>query len=304
MIKRLATLAVLFLVASLFLPGCTSKRKQLGSEGNPIKIFFVPSVDANLITQNAKVFEEHLQKTTGLHFRASIPASYVAVVEAFGTSRADVAILNTFGYILAHERYGAQALLSGIRFGQPTYRSQIIARSDGPIKKIEDIKGKKFAFVDPASASGYLLPAKLLKDKGIKPAQTVFAQKHDNVVSMVYQKQVDAGATYYSPPAEGKIQDARRLVKTQYPDVEQKIKIVALTEDIPNDPVVFRKDLPEEFKKKIVDSLLSWIKTDEGKKAFNELYSMTDLRRASDHDYDKVRAMLKELGTSVHSLVK
>lgn len=114
-----------------------------------------------------------------------------------------------------------------------------------PIKSIEDLT-KKAAYVDPASTSGYILPLKLLKDKKIETKETVFALKHDNVISMVYQGQVDAGAAFFSPShknekGEEEIEDARRLVKTQYPDVEKKISIIGMSDSIPNDPFVFRK---------------------------------------------------------------
>lgn len=283
---------------------CTSKRDQpLGSAENPVKFFFVPSVDATLLDSGAKVVKAYLEKETPYKYKFAIPQSYVAVVEAFGTDRADVASLNTFGYILANEKYGVQALLRVIRYGSDTYKSQIIARADGPIKKLEDINGKKFAYVDSASTSGYLLPAKYLMDKGIKPGSTVFAKKHDNVITMIYQGQVDAGATFYTPPEKGVIQDARRLVKTQFPDVEQKIKIIELTSDIPNDPIVFRKDLPEEMKKNIQQALMKFIKTPEGNKAFHDLYGVTDFKESTDKDYDSVRDILKSLGHSASELI-
>jgi phosphonate transport system substrate-binding protein len=226
------------------------------------------------------------------------------VVEAIGSNRADVASINTFGYILAHEKYGAQARLTVIRHGSATYQAQIIAKEGGGVSKLSDISGKKMAFVDPASTSGFLLPKKLFADKGVKPSQEVFAMKHDAVVSMVYQGQVDAGATFYSPSSEGEIQDARRLVKTQYPDVEKKIKIIELTEPIPNDPIVFRKDLPEEMKTKLIDAFEKYVSTPEGKETFNKVYGVTELKRSTDADYDNVRAMLKSLGKSAEELVK
>lgn len=283
---------------------CTSKRDQpLGSAENPVKFFFVPSVDATLLESGAKVVKDYLEKETPYKYKFAIPQSYVAVVEAFGTDRADVASLNTFGYILANEKYGVQALLRVIRYGSDTYKSQIIARADGPIKKLEDINGKRFAYVDSSSTSGYLLPAKFLMDKGIKPGSTVFAKKHDNVITMVYQGQVDAGATFYTPPEKGVIQDARRLVKTQFPDVEKEIKIVALTSEIPNDPIVFRKGLPEEMKKNIQQALIKFIKTPEGNKAFHDLYGVTDFKVSTDKDYDSVRDILKSLGQNASELM-
>ena len=299
-------LVVVFaVVLSLLLNlGCTRKDSPLGTEDNPIKFFFVPSVDAALLESGAKVVKAYLEKETPYKYKFAIPQSYVAVVESFGTDRADVASLNTFGYILANERYGTQALLKVIRYGSDTYKSQIIARADSDIKKLEDINGKRFAYVDSSSTSGYLLPAKFLKDRNVKPGTTVFAKKHDNVVTMVYQGQVDAGATFYTPPEDGKIQDARRLVKTQFPDVESKVKIVELTTEIPNDPFVFRKDLPVEMKTQIQEALIRFVKTEEGKKAFHELYGITDLTKTTDADYDSVRKILKELGHSATELVK
>lgn len=289
---------------TILLGACTGSRGPLGTKKNPIKMFFVPSVDAQMLGDRAKTVEKYLEEKTGYEIDSAVPQSYVAVVEAFGTKRADIASLNTFGYILAHERYGAEAKITVIRHGDATYKAQIIAKTDGPIKKLSDIAGKKFAYVDPASTSGYLLPAKLFADKNIKPSETVFAGKHDNVVTMIYQGQVDAGATFYSPPNEGKIQDARRLVKAQYPDVEQKISILELTEAIPNDPIVFRKDMPEEMKTKLADAFISFVATEEGKKAFYDLYGVTELKRIEDKEYDAVRAMLTALGKNAQELMK
>lgn len=299
--KALTVVSAFFIAFSV--AGCF-KRGELGSAGNPVKLFFVPSVDAKVLEDNAQAFKGYLEKQTGYKFEIQVPQSYIAVVEAMGTKRADIAAINTFGYILAHNKYGAEAKLTVIRHGLPTYQSQFIARSDSGIKKISDLAGKKIAFVDPASASGYLLPMKTLRDKKIEPKETVFAMKHDSVVSMIYQKQVDAGATFYSPPSKEGIEDARRLVRTQYPDVEKRIVVVDLSDPIPNDPIIFRKDMPDEMKTKITDAFLSFISTPEGKVAFKEIYAVDELKKASDADYDGVRAMLTTLGQSSEELMK
>lgn len=303
--KALALLLSLALVFS----GCTKKTAELGTAENPVKLHFVPSVDAKVIEDNSKKFKEHLEKTTPYKYEVTIPQSFVAVVEAFGTKRADVAAINTFGYVLAHDKYQAEARLTVLRHGSSTYQSQFIAKADSSIKKLEDLAGKKIAFVDAASTSGYLLPLKTLKDKKIEPKETMFAQKHDNVVSMVYQGQVDAGATFYSPPSKDdkgveQMEDARRLVKTQYPDVEKKVAIISLSEPIPNDPIVFRKEMPEEMKLKIIQSMMAFVGTPEGKDAFKAIYGVTDLKLASDADYESVRLMLKTLGKDASDFMK
>jgi phosphonate transport system substrate-binding protein len=205
---------------------------------------------------------------------------------------------------MANQKYKAQAKITFLRSGKDTYQSQIIARADSKVKSLKDIDGKKFAFVDPASASGYLMPAKLFADNKIKPAQTVFANKHDNVVMMVYQKQVDAGATYYSAPQDGKIEDARQLVLAQYPDIEEKVKIIQLTDPIPNDPIVMRADLDEKMKSTVVDALIKFMDTPEGQKSLKEVFGITGMIRSSDERYDGVREILKTLGKDVAELSK
>lgn len=297
----------LFALTALF--ACTSKKAELGTAENPVKIYFIPAVDAKVIEDNSKILKDYLEKNTPYKYDISIPQSFIAVVEAFGTKRADVSGMNTFGYVLAHDKYGAEARMTVIRDGLPTYQSQFIARADGPIKKLADLQGKKIAFVDPSSTSGYLLPLKTLKERKIEPKETVFAMKHDAVVSMIYQGQVDAGATYYSPPAKNaqgqmEIEDARRLVLTQYPDVEKKIKVIELSESIPNDPIVFRKEMPEEMKQKITDAIFAFVSTPEGKSAFDKIYGATEVKRASDADYEPVRKMLNDLGKTAAELMK
>nr|HPI41455.1 phosphate/phosphite/phosphonate ABC transporter substrate-binding protein [Pseudobdellovibrionaceae bacterium] len=216
------------LVVAFALTGCISDRGELGSEKNPIKFYFTPSQDAKALDDNSKVLKTYLEANTPYKFHMTVPQSYNAVVESFGTKRADVAAINTFGYLTANSKYGVEAKLITVRHGKSTYQSQFLAKANSGIQKIEDLQGKKVAFVDPSSTSGYLLPMKALKEKKIILKDEVYAYKHDAVVSMIYQGQVDAGATFYSPPHEGKMEDARRLVLTQYPDVEEKIKIIHL----------------------------------------------------------------------------
>ena len=284
--------------------GCTSKKAELGSDRNPVKLAFLSSPDAQVIEDNSKFFKSFLEKTTPYKFAISIPTSYAAVVEALGAEQADIAACNTYGYIMAFEKYQAEARLTVLRHGSSVYQSQFIVREESPIKKLSDIKGQKMAFVDASSASGYLLPLKVLKEKNALPGSIVFAGKHDNVVTMVYNGQVDAGATFFEPADAEGIQDARRLVKTRFPDVEKKVRILDLTESVPNDPIVFRKSMPEEMKNVITEAFLKFVETPDGKEALKKIYGVDGIKRASDADYDRVREMLKTLGQTATDLMK
>jgi phosphonate transport system substrate-binding protein len=294
----------LLLALSLTLVSC-QQDAPLGTKYNPVKLYFTPSVDADTIAGSSQGFIRFLEKETGLLFKTGIPSNYIAVVEAFGSMRADIGVMNSFGYIMANDKYGANARLRVIRYGHDYYQGQILVHVDSGIKEIKDLQGKNFAFVDPSSTSGYMFPLKILKDNNVEPGNTTFANKHDNVVTMIYQGQVQAGATYYSAPDEhGNIRDARGRVRTQFPDVEEKIKILALTEKIPNDPFVFRKDLPDHVVNKFIAAVKKYISTPEGKQAFKDIYSVDGIIDSTDADYQGLRSMIKAINLDTSKLVK
>jgi len=279
---------------------------SLGSYSNPIRFYFTPSVDAKTISSNAKVLTDYLHEKTGYYFTTAVPASYIAVVEAFGSDKVDIAAINTFSYLMANAKYGAEAKLRVVRQGQTSYCGQIMTRYDSGIDSLSQLDGKTFAFVDPSSTSGYILPRALFDSLGIRLGQTVFAMQHPNVVTMIYQRQVDAGAAYYAPPDQstGQMMDVRARVLRQFPDVEKKIKIIGFTQYIPNDPIVFRKNLSGKMKETVTDALLDFVKTPEGKKAWEDIYDVTGLVPTSDRDYDGLRALLEKQHIDFEKLVK
>ena len=277
---------------------------KLGSKDNPIKIFFTPSVDANTIATNSTSFLKFMEKETGYYFKSGIPSNYVAVVEAFGSNRADVAVMNSFGYLMANAKYGAEAKLKALRHGKDYYAGAIYVSAKSGINSIKDLAGKKFAFTDSSSTSGYLYPLKIFKDENVKLGNTMFAIKHDNVITMIYQGQVDAGAAFYSDGFDGKIKDARERVMTQFPDVESKVKVLKITDKIPNDPFVFRKGMDPVIVDKIIVSLKNYLATEEGKTVFKNIYAIDGVVPATNKDYDSLREVIKSVGVDVGTLVK
>ncbi|MCX8051795.1 MAG: phosphate/phosphite/phosphonate ABC transporter substrate-binding protein [Chlorobi bacterium] len=281
--------------------------EELGSAARPIQIMLTPSVENQKVTTSADSLVAYLHRATGLHFTAAVPSSYIVVVESFGSGGVDMAITNTFSYVLAHEKYGAEAAMMVVRRGGEThYRGQIIAHVESGIRQLADLQGKRFAFVDAASTSGYILPKALLDRNGIRLGETLFAGRHDNVVTMVYQRQVDAGATYYSPPDRqtGEILDARARVAAQFPDVFEKVRIVALTDEIPNDPIVFRRGFPRALRDTIVRALLDFQRTPTGKRILYDAYSIEGLAPATDRDYDTLRQLIRNFGGDLRALLR
>jgi phosphonate transport system substrate-binding protein len=279
-----------------------------GSAEKPLRMAFVPSVDSQKVLASGKPLGDLLEKETGYRFEVSAPTSYAAVVEAVGAGNVDVAWLAPFAYVLARQKFEAQVILSGIRNGSKTYFSQIIAHADSGIGKVEDLKGKRFAFVDSASASGYLYPAALIKEKGGDPAtffsQVIYAGGHDKVVIAVYNKNVDGGATFGNSGEGGPPTDARTRVTSTLPDVMDKVKVVGVTDPIPNDTVSVRKGLPEAVVTRVQNGLLEVAKGAAGKQALKDLYSIENLSVAQDADYDSIRRKAQLLGFNIEDTIK
>lgn len=303
--KFLLFAAILLASASLF--SCSKKEEAPGSEGNPIAFYFTPSVDAQTITESSDDLTAFLEKETGLKFKTGVPTNYITVVEAFGSKRADVAIMNSSGYLLAYTKHGAEARLRVIRNGMRTYQGAIYAATSAGVDSgdIKKLNGMRFAFTDAASTSGYLFAMKKLNEAGVKPGNTVFAMKHDNVITSIYQGAVDAGAAFWAPAdSTGRLRDARERVLTQFPDVAQKVKVIAVTDPIPNDPVVFRKGLPEEIKVKITNALVKYAQTPSGRKILESMYSIQGLEACTDQDYTAFRAVVAGMEKEVENSLK
>ncbi len=295
----------LFLFVTIFLAISCVKEQPLGTKKNPIKMYFVPSMEAGKIITSGKAVADYLHEKTGYYFKVAVPTSYAAVIEAMGTNEADIAWLATFAYVLAHQKYGAEVVLTTVRNGLAKYRGQFVTQADSGIKKLEDINGKIIAYTDASSTSGYIYPSALLKKKGIKPKSYFFAGGHPQTILAVYEGKADVGCSFWSPEDEnGNPKDARTAVLDTHPDVLKKVIPFAYTDWIPNDTVTMRKDFPKEMKEKIINALLELPKNPDGKKMLQSLLDIDDFIKAKDSDYDIVRETLKTLNIDVKEFVK
>lgn len=246
--------------------------EKLGSSKKPIRMMFVPSGDAQVIIKGGQEVAGLLHQETGLHFKSSVATSYAAVIEAMGAGKVDIGWLASFSYVLAKEKYDVELLLIVQRFGSPFYRGQIMVRTDSGIKSLNDLKGKRFAFVDPASTSGHLYPKTLLLSKGLDPktffGKSIFAGSHNAVVLSILKGEVDGGAAY---------DGSRAAVAKSYPDVFEKIKVLAYTREIPNDTVSIRKEFPEDLKVKIRNGLKKVSRSPKGSRILKKLYGISGL---------------------------
>ncbi len=273
-----------------------------------LTIGFVPSQDAAGISDKVKPMSDYLSKELGIKVETYVGANFAAVVEGMGSKQIDIGFLNPLSYVVASSDYGVKPILKSVRGTSFQYRAQLTTRAEDNVPVCEPakdktckatfdaLKGKKLAFVDPGSTSGYLFPASFMKGAGVDVekgkffSDVIFAGAHDSAVKNVYTKTVDAAWSF---------EDARSNLEKDLPDVKQKLKVVAFTDWIPNDTVSVRKDLPNDLVTKIQTAFFTYAATPDGKKVLKDLYTIDNFAQAKDADYKVVKDMAAQMGVDL-----
>jgi phosphonate transport system substrate-binding protein len=299
--KTVLFLVALLLVAGLvIIPTSCKKAPELGSEENPIIWAFVPSGEMERVAAGAQSVADLLYEKTDLYFDTLVATEYAGVIEALRSDppAAHMASLATFAYVMAADMGVVEAELVSSRFGNAFYNGEIIARTDSGVTKLTDLKGKTFARPDPLSTSGWIIPMITLKAAGVDPERdikVVDAGSHDAVVAAVYNGEVAGGACYV---------DARTRIEEDHPDVMEKIAVIEVSVNIPNDGVQFHPSVPQELRDKIVNALLEIVETEKGKEALNTAYQWTALEKHKDDFYDPFRQVLQAAGIKAQDLMQ
>lgn len=248
---------------------------------------------------------ERLSERTDFDFEVSRLINDEQAVEALCSGLVDLAWLAISAYLMANEECKIEVQFMATSQGSATRVAQIMiqsaqarqARGLAPIRSLEDLNGKVFAFTEPQSATGYYFPKALLADAGVKPGEEVFVGGDSQAALVVYTGEADAAAAYWGPPqADGSPGDARASLLKAYPDVVDVVRIIRLSEPIPREPLVFRRNLPSEVKDKLIAAFVSLARSEDELLWLSRSCRMDGLVLATDRDYDVVRRMVGSLG--------
>lgn len=144
--------------------------------------------------------EKRLHAPVDIHL--SIFRSYDEGIDALVKGQIDFARVGPASYITAKEREAAiQLIAMEQENGQKRFKGVIVVREESSLKKLADLKGKRFAFGDPNSTIGrYLSQAELVK-AGIHAEDLAgfeYLDRHDKVAAAVEVGDYDAGAIAWS----------------------------------------------------------------------------------------------------------
>jgi phosphonate transport system substrate-binding protein len=281
----------------------------LGSPENPLVMALAPSATTQELQTGGEAIAAKLSELTGYTIKTVVPTNYAALIEAMGSGNAQIGWLPPLAYIVANEKGYADVGLATLRSGSDHYGVQFVANAAGGFTSYYDeatakdtadaatalaqFAGKKPCYTDPLSASGYVIPAGILSKEGIKTQAGAWVQGHPTVIKSVYLSPngeiCNFGTTFI---------DARSNVTKDFPDVNDKVKIIYVSDPlIPNDNVSYTADLPADVRQKLTDALLAIAGTEEGLTLLkNGGYSIGGLKAVDDTFYDEFRVYLEAAG--------
>ena len=216
-------------------------------------------------TQNLKTiwdpFLEDMAKKLDMEVKAFFAPDYAGVIEAMRFDKVDVQTVDSEG--------------------NPGYWSLLVAHKDSPLNSLEDVlrcdKSLVFGNGDPNSTSGFLVPSYyVFAQNDVNPAECYKAVRnagHETNAVAVANKQVDF--------ATNNTENMRRLEKTK-PEERANLKVLWQSPLIPSDPIVWRKNLPEDVKMRLKAFFLSYGRL--GPDVENETKILTGLQWAPFRD--------------------
>jgi phosphate/phosphite/phosphonate ABC transporter binding protein len=256
-----------------------------------LKFGFTPVLSEPEMRAEFEPLMTYLSDVIGQKVTLYIAKDYGDLRTQMENGSVDIGSFSPFAYVDAAKGGKIRIIAQSIIEGSATYRGIIVARKDSGLKSIADLKGKRFAFVDPKSASGYIYPRAMLIEKGIDPesyfTETIFAGSHDKVIAAVLEGRADAGAIY-----DGALGVAKRSGVA----IENLVTL-ASSDPIPHDAIAVRTGLDEGLAKRIQLALIDLDKTEAGQRVIaNSKKKLTGHVMAQDSVFDVVRRTAKIAG--------
>lgn len=293
-------MAILMALSIMTVPGCRKeeprkidlgKREVLKSEGKA-KSGVVRIAVGGMITPMEGVayyreFLDFIGNELGRPVEYVDAPSYEQTNKMLESRDIDAAIVCSGPYVDGHSKFGLELLAAPKAYGAAEYYSYIIVPKTSPAKTLEDLKGKTFAFTDPLSNTGKLVPEYLLakegKSSGTFFGKTVYSGSHDKSIEAVAGTLVDGAAV------DSLIWEYLNKIK---PQLTAKTRIILKSEPYATPPFVVHPALDPAIKEKLRTILLTAHTNPKGREILDKMMTERYVP-IQDKDYDSVRYMKK-----------
>ncbi len=246
---------------------------------------------AGALKQMWTPFLEDMSKATGLKVNGFFATDYAGIIEAQRFNKVQIAWYGNRSAMDAVDRAGGEVFAQFVDLdGTPGYYSYVITHKDSGITSLEQVlgNGKQYSFGigDPASTSGTLVPTYYVFTMNKLDPRTHFkvvrSSNHEGNFLAVLNRQVDV-ATSNSEMTE--------KVREKNPERIEQIRILWKSPLIPRDPLVWRKDLPADVKKKVQDFVVGYGKDAREKEVLKNMYRLAGFKPSTDAQLIPIRQL-------------
>lgn len=246
------------------------------------KISMIPRYSPDEILKSITPLADYLTDKVKVKITPVVFRDYAEFEKQMKLGTIDVSFTNATIYIRSSNMHEAIATAVD-SLGGDKVRGLIILRKQSNIESIAELRNKKICIVGKTSAAGYLSPKLFLMNNGIDiEREAVIIEsvenKQENVIFSVIMKEADAGFI-----KEASFDSASLYIP------ENKIRVLAKGELIPNDPVSVRKTMPDDLKQKIQSALLEIPAKD---KIFEAL-KISGWKKSNDADYKGLKKAME-----------
>ncbi len=221
-------------------------------------------------------------------------AAWVERLRLLDEGRVDVAFMCGLPYSQRHDRperpieLCCAPVMAHARYqGRPVYFTDVIVRGDSPVRAFAELRGKRWAYNDAGSNSGYVMPRHHLLTLGETAGffgAAVASGSHQRSIRLVLDGEVDAS---------GIDSTVLELELTQRPDLAPALRVVESIGPCPVPPVVVSTRLPGALKERLRALFLAMHEDPEGRVILADGL-IARFVAVGDADYDPIRAMLRQ----------
>ncbi len=217
--------------------------------------------------------------------------TYGEINELLARGQIDLAFICSGPYVVGKEKHGFQLVATPEVQNSHFYHSYLIVNKASAFQTLEDLRGRVFAFSDPDSNTGKLVPTYWLSQLGERPetffSKTIYTYSHDNSILAVAKSLVDGAAV------DGLIWE---YYHRKNPIFTSKTRIIRKSEPYGIPPMVASSAIPSELMTKIRGLLFSMHEDPGGQAILKELM-IDKFVAANDRWYDSIRKMNLELAS-------
>lgn len=196
-------------------------------------------------------WRQYLSEKTGQKVRLVFTKNYDEMRALIESGSIDVAYLCGATYVETRKSTDLEIIAIPVAKQNSNYFSYVIARKECKCNNFLDFKQKIYAFSDPKSNSGSIVPKYELLKRGINPRQffkkTITTYDHSESIHAVAVGFVDGASV------DSIVYDA--FIRS-YPEMSEKIKIVQKMGPYPSTPIIVRSNLATKLKNRLRNAIL------------------------------------------------